>query len=82
MLKYFAGDISEDELLQFARPFHTSLCHIEHMVGVSHLAKGEWEAARKHLEASVATGRVGWGSHARAKAYLKRMDENPRWLDN
>ena len=82
VLKYFAGDLSEQELLEYAHPFHTSMCHMEHMVGVWHLARGDREAARKHLEASVATGRIGWGSYARAKAYLKRMDENPRWLDN
>lgn len=78
--KYFAGDIGERELLEYAYPFHSSVCHIEHMVGVSQLARGDREAARKHLEASVATGRIGWGSYARAKAYLKRMDENPQWL--
>ena len=34
VLKYFAGDIGEEELLKFAYPFHSSVCHIEHMVGV------------------------------------------------
>jgi tetratricopeptide (TPR) repeat protein len=82
VLKYFAGDIDEEELLEFAYPFHSSVCHTEHMVGVWHLARGNREEARKHLKASVATGRIGWGSYARAKAYLNRMKEDSRWLEN
>ena len=35
VLKYFAGDMREEELLQFAYPFHSLVCHTEHMVGVS-----------------------------------------------
>jgi hypothetical protein len=79
VLKYYAGELDEQDLLELAYPFHSQLCFARYVVGVSHLAKGDQESAKKHFEAVRETGRIGWGAFAGAKVFLKRLEENPNW---
>ena len=78
-VQYHAGELTEEQLLEAANPFREELCVARYNVGVWHLARGEQEVAKKHFEGVIETGRTGWGCYTRAKAFLKRLEENPRW---
>lgn len=78
-VKYHAGEVTEEQLLRSAHPFHEELCVARYNVGLWHLARGDQDVAKKQFEGVIETGRIGWGCYARAKAFLKRLEQNPRW---
>ena len=76
---FYAGKISEDELLQEARGSRWNLCEGYFSIGLSHLARGDREGARKHFRLAVATRVRVYFEYIWARAFLTRMDKDPKW---
>jgi hypothetical protein len=75
---FLAGDISEEALLKAAEG-PTAICLSHHFVGLRHLATGDREMARRHLQASRDTGADGDIAHSLSVYFLKRLEKIPDW---
>jgi tetratricopeptide (TPR) repeat protein len=75
---FLAGDISEDALLQAAEGPQAT-CLSQHYVGLRHLAIGDRERARHHLQASINSGADGDIGHILSVYLLKRLEKSPDW---
>jgi hypothetical protein len=73
--------MQEEELLLRAGPFSNARCFAHYVIAMKSLALGEREKARKHFEETAATGKLVWYNYHWAKAFLHRMNEDPKWPD-
>ena len=79
LFRYAAGDATADDLLRAAGPSLFRQCEAELAVGVHCLGAGDRASARKHFESCVATGVYNFLEYEWARAFLARMDADPRW---
>ncbi len=75
MVKYLAGQLSEDELLEKAASHRYFLANAQFTIGMVYLATGRQKEAREHLEKAVTPRAFESFDYAWAKAYLARLDD-------
>lgn len=80
-VQYYAGLLSDEELLRKAGPFGNAQCMAHFSIGMKSLALGEREKAKEHFRRTIATRQIGWYNCNLAKGYLMRMEQNPNWPD-
>jgi serine/threonine protein kinase len=76
--EFLAGDISAEALLNAAEG-PSAICLSHHYVGLRHLATGDQDLARRHLQASCDTGVEGDIAHILSAYFLKRLEKSPDW---
>jgi hypothetical protein len=82
-IRYFAGQINEDELIQLAHNHRYTLAMFHCSIAFKSFARGERQRAREHFQLAVDTDTIGSSDYDIALAYLTRMkaDETwPQWL--
>ncbi|MHC4404065.1 MAG: serine/threonine protein kinase [Planctomycetota bacterium] len=78
-LEYYAGDITETELLRRAGPFQNETSFAHFAVGMQTLAKAQSQSdldkVREHLTISADHTAPGWWSTLFSRAYLELMNQ-------
>ena len=75
--EFFAGQLSEDQLLRKARGSNWNLCEAHFSVAMSRLVRGDRTGAREHFRLAVATRVYSYFEYVWARAFLTRMDKDP-----
>lgn len=79
ILDYTCGDLSEDALLADLKDSRASLCQAHFIVGMTHLASGDRDQARKHFRASSDLKIINYIEDYMSRALLAQLDRNPDW---
>jgi lipoprotein NlpI len=74
-----AGDLAEEGLLTIAGKSEWNLCEAHFYIGMKRLARGDRVGARAELQKSADTPVIMFFEYRWSKAFLKRMDADPRW---
>jgi hypothetical protein len=85
ILEYTCGDLDEDAMLAQISSSRTALCQANFLIGMTRLAKGDREDARKHFRAcsDLRINRYVEDFMSRAlSAQLDREPTWPRWIPN
>jgi hypothetical protein len=76
----YAGDmITADALLQAARASRMSRCEADFVIGMRRLSEGDRSGAKEFFQKCVATRVFIYWEYLWARAFLKRMNEDPAW---
>jgi tetratricopeptide (TPR) repeat protein len=75
---YRGGNLDENDYLRLVKDSSWSQCHAYFDVGMTYLAKGSREEARKYFLRSAETYLSGWWSHDFSRCFLARM-KDPNW---
>lgn len=70
VIKYFAGEITDDELMNEAGDDEGRLCEVHCYIGFIHKFAGDEERARKHFKESLATGKTNFVEYIMAEFEL------------
>lgn len=79
LLDYQCGDVPEEQLLAAAGASRLKQCEAHFSSAFRRLAHGDRAGARAHFEAAVATGVFVYFEHAWSRAFLAKMQADPRW---
>jgi tetratricopeptide (TPR) repeat protein len=79
LFDYFDGTISEEVLLEKARPSKRLQCFAHFVIGLTHLSGGDRDGAREHFSAGVATRYIAIIEYDWSRAFLARMEKDPTW---
>jgi serine/threonine protein kinase len=78
-LRYNAGIISSDELLQSAGRSRWNQCLAHYNIAMTKLAEGDREGAKKHFDKAVETRAWGWGEYDMSWVFRHRLEKDPNW---
>ena len=78
-IDYTCALITEEELLQAARHSRMNRCEAHFAIGLRRLAEGDRKGAKEHFQKCVDTKAFIYFDYTWARAFLKRMEEDPRW---
>jgi len=78
-LKYLAGLIPENELLEAAGNSARDRGLAHHLIGIRRLAAGDRAGAREYFEKSAATTVFHWGEVGWSRVWAARMKRDPEW---
>jgi tetratricopeptide (TPR) repeat protein/predicted Ser/Thr protein kinase len=78
-LRYNAGDISADELLQSAGRSRWNQCLAHYNIAMTKLADGDREGAKKHFDKAVETRARGWGEYHLSWVFQARLKKDSKW---
>lgn len=70
-----AGEMTPEELLELAGPFHYEQCMAHFYIGMQAIAEGDTTNARSHLKVAADCAAPGWWCTVFSEAYLRLMDE-------
>jgi hypothetical protein len=79
VLEYCCGDLGEDALLSKLTDSRSALCHAHFLIGITHLAKGHREEARKHFRASSDMKVSLFVEDHLSRALIAQLDRQPNW---
>ncbi|MCI0744869.1 MAG: protein kinase [Verrucomicrobia subdivision 3 bacterium] len=79
LLDYLCADASEAELLKAVGASRNKLCEAHFFIGLTRLADGDRDGARKHFRASVATRVAIYFDYDWSGAFLARLEKDPNW---
>jgi tetratricopeptide (TPR) repeat protein len=77
-VRYNAGEISADELLQGAGSSQWDLCLAHYNIAMTKLAEGDRDGAKEHFGKAVKTRASGWGEYDLSWVFRDRL-EDPTW---
>jgi hypothetical protein len=77
-LRYNAGELTADELLQGAGRSQWDQCLAHYNVAMTKLAGGDRQGAREHFDKVVKTRAFIWGAYDLSWVFLARLDD-PAW---
>jgi tetratricopeptide (TPR) repeat protein len=77
-VRYNAGKISADELLQGAGSSQWDLCLAHYNIAMTKLAEGDRDGAREHFDKAVKTRAWGWGEYDLSWVFRDRLAD-PNW---
>jgi lipoprotein NlpI len=78
-VEYWAGLLSEDELLDAAKGSNGNLCEAHFSIALMRLAEGERKAAYEHFRQCLATRVFYFFEYIWSRAFLTRMEKDPTW---
>jgi tetratricopeptide (TPR) repeat protein len=78
-LRYNAGIISADELLQSAGRSRWNQCLAHYNIAMTKLGEGDREGAKKHFDKAVETRAWGWGEYDMSWVFRHRLTKDPKW---
>ena len=79
ILEYTCGDIDEDAMLTQISSSRTALCQAHFLIGMTHLAKGDREKARKHFRACSNLRINRYVEDFMSRALMAQLDREPTW---
>jgi hypothetical protein len=77
-VRYNAGELSADELLQSAGRSRWNQCLAHYNIAMTKLAEGDREGAKKHFDKAVETRAWGWGEYDLSWVFRDRL-KAPTW---
>jgi tetratricopeptide (TPR) repeat protein len=78
-LRYNAGKLSADELIQEAKDSRWDQCLAHFYVAMTKLAEGNRKAAQEHFDKVVKTRAYLWGTYDLAWVFQARLATDPTW---
>jgi serine/threonine protein kinase/tetratricopeptide (TPR) repeat protein len=78
-IDYTCALITEEALLQAARHSRMNRCEAHFAIGLRRHAEGDRKGAKEHFQKCVDTRAFIYFDYTWARAFLKRMEEDPRW---
>jgi hypothetical protein len=78
-VRYNAGELSEDKLLQDAGRSQWDQCLAHYSIAMAKLADGDREGAKKHFDKAVETRAWGWGEYDMSRVFQGRLAKDPNW---
>jgi predicted Ser/Thr protein kinase/tetratricopeptide (TPR) repeat protein len=78
-LRYNAGGLSADDLLQGAKGSRWNECLAHHYIAMTHLAHGDRIGAKKHFDQVVETRATLWGTYDMSWVFQHRLETDPNW---
>lgn len=79
VVDFTCGDLDEDALLDKLANSRSALSETQFIVGVTHLAAGDRERARKHFTAAGDLKVVGYLGDHMSRALAAQLDRDPEW---
>jgi tetratricopeptide (TPR) repeat protein len=77
-LRYNAGELPEDDLIQGAKGSRWDQCLAHYYVAMTKLATGDRDEAREHFDKVVKTRAFIWGTYDMSWVFLDRL-KDPTW---
>jgi tetratricopeptide (TPR) repeat protein len=77
-VRYNAGELTEDELLQGAGRSRWDQCLAHYNIAMTKLAEGDRQGAKEHFNEAVKTRAWGWGEYDLSWVFRDRL-EDPKW---
>jgi tetratricopeptide (TPR) repeat protein len=77
-VRYRAGELSADELLQRAGRSQWNQCLAHYNIAMTKLAEGDREGAQEHFDKAVKTRAWGWGEYEMSWVFQARLAD-PTW---
>jgi tetratricopeptide (TPR) repeat protein len=77
-VRYNAGELSEDDLIQGAKGSQWDQCLAHYDIAMTKLAEGDREGAREHFDKAVKTRAAGWGEYDMSWVFQARL-KDPTW---
>jgi hypothetical protein len=77
-MRYNAGELSADELLQGAGRSQWDQCLAHFFIAMTKLGEGDRNAAREHFDKAIKTRAFGWGEYDLSWVFRDRL-EDPNW---
>jgi tetratricopeptide (TPR) repeat protein len=77
-VRYNAGELSADELLQAAGRSQWDQCLAHYNIAMTKLAEGDRKGAREHFDRAVKTRAWGWGEYDMSWVFQTRLND-PNW---
>jgi tetratricopeptide (TPR) repeat protein len=78
-VRYNAGELSADELVQRAGRSQWDQCLAHYNIAMTKLAEGDREGAREHFDKAVKTRASGWGEYDLSWVFRNRLDKDRTW---
>jgi tetratricopeptide (TPR) repeat protein len=79
ILEFSCGDLEEDALLAGVADSRTALCEAHFLIGVTHMAIGNRQEARKHFRASSDLKIALSVDDDLSRALIAQLDRKPTW---
>lgn len=79
LLDYTCGDIDGDSLLELSADSRLALVNAHFVIGVTQLAKGNRDSARRHFAASAELKSLSMLEGAMSRALLAQLAREPSW---
>jgi len=79
ILDYTCGDLDEDAMLTQISSSRTALCQAHFLIGMTHLAKGDRDKARKHFQACSSLRINRYVEDFMSRALIAQLDREPTW---
>jgi tetratricopeptide (TPR) repeat protein len=79
LLDYNCGLLAAEDLLKAAGPSRYNRCEAHFFIGLTLLADGDRAGARDHFQKAVATRVLTYFEYNWSRAFLTRMDNDPKW---
>ena len=79
LLDYTCGDLDEDAMLTQISSSRTALCQAHFLIGMTHLAKGDRDQARKHFRACSNLKINRYVEDFMSRALMAQLDREPTW---
>jgi tetratricopeptide (TPR) repeat protein len=78
-LRFNAGNLSEDELVQGAKGSRWNQCLAHYYVAMRKLAEGDRKGAQDHFDRVVKTRAFIWGTYDLSWVFQARLAKDPKW---
>ena len=74
MVRFYSGEISEQELLKQAEPFHGPSSVAYYVIAMKAMLDNNNEKAKEFFEKTIKTGTVTFWSYHSAKVWIRRLE--------
>jgi tetratricopeptide (TPR) repeat protein len=78
-VRYNAGELSEDELIQGAKGSQWDQCLAHYNIAMTKLAEGDRKGAKEHFNEAIKTRAWGWGEYDLSWVFRDRLKKEPNW---
>jgi predicted Zn-dependent protease len=78
-VRYIAGDLSAEELLDRAGRSQWDQCLAHYYIAMSKLAEGDREGAKEHFNKVIKTRAFLWGTYDMSWVFLSRLEKDATW---
>ena len=78
-VRFLAQELGAEELLRLAGASCGKRCAAHNAIAMERLAHGDRQHAREQFVECVNSGSIDYTDHAWARAYLARMEADPKW---
>jgi len=79
LVRFMAGDLGEEPLLEASRDSSIALCESHFFVGLQYFSQGDRTVAKRHFLLAVKTGRDDYWAESISQIILSRLERNSEW---